>query len=145
VSGVIVQEKMGIFERILFRALRGNLYMNFSEIDEQIIDPATDEMVRKNVFCIFAHGRELVAKIRKICESLGATLYEVDQDSGKRRSDGMMVASRIEDLRQVLDNTRNARRIELAKYVRVLTRIELQSFPRCGAPYSSGKRRYIIQ
>jgi vacuolar-type H+-ATPase subunit I/STV1 len=62
------------------------------------------------------HGTQLVAKIRNICESLGATLYAVDEDSGKRR-DGMEVAGRIEDLNRVLDNTRNARRIELAKYV----------------------------
>lgn len=115
-----MQSKMCIFERILFRALRGNLYMNFSEIDEEIIDPGTDEAVRKNVFCIFAHGTQLVLKIKKICESLGATLYEVDEDSGKRRSDGLEVAGRIEDLSRVLDNTRNAKRIELAKYVHCL-------------------------
>jgi len=119
VAGVILRQRMGIFERILFRALRGNLYMNFAEIGESIIDPATDEPVKKNVFCIFAHGKELIAKIKKICESLGATLYPVDERSDKRRLDALEVISRIEDLKQVLDNTKNARRVELGRVAEV--------------------------
>ncbi|KAJ3061306.1 H(+)-transporting V0 sector ATPase subunit a, partial [Rhizoclosmatium hyalinum] len=75
VAGVVPRVRMGTFERILFRALRGNLFMNYAEIDEVIRDPVTDESVNKNVFIIFAHGKEIIAKIRKICESLGATLY----------------------------------------------------------------------
>lgn len=93
--------------------------MNYSEIVEEILDPDTEEPVKKNVFCIFAHGRELVAKIKKICESLGATLYPVDENSEKRRLDSMEVVGRIQDLQQVLNNTRNARRVELAKVAEV--------------------------
>ncbi|KAJ3092075.1 H(+)-transporting V0 sector ATPase subunit a [Quaeritorhiza haematococci] len=115
VAGVIPRARMGTFERILFRALRGNLYMNFAEIDEPITDPVTDEVVAKNVFIIFAHGKEILAKIRKICESLGATLYPVDQSATKRREDALEVIARIEDLKHVLDNTRNTRRVELSK------------------------------
>ncbi|KNC97988.1 uncharacterized protein SPPG_06975 [Spizellomyces punctatus DAOM BR117] len=115
VAGVIPRSRMGTFERILFRALRGNLYMNYAEIDEPIIDPATDEVVQKNVFIIFAHGKQLLAKIRKICESMGATVYPVDERPEKRREDAQEVLNRLEDLKHVLDNTRNARRIELAK------------------------------
>ncbi|KAI9343869.1 V-type ATPase, V0 complex, 116kDa subunit family [Zopfochytrium polystomum] len=115
VAGVVPRARMGTFERILFRALRGNLYMNYAEIDESIRDPITDELVQKNVFIIFAHGKELLAKIRKICESLGATLYPVDDNSEKRRQDAQEVHARIEDLRHVLDNTTYTRRSELIK------------------------------
>ncbi|KAJ3394821.1 H(+)-transporting V0 sector ATPase subunit a [Lobulomyces angularis] len=115
VAGVISRQRMGIFERILFRALRGNLYMNYAEISEAIIDPITDEPTSKNVFCIFAHGKELLAKIKKICESLGATIYPVDERGDKRRLDALDVISRIEDLKQVLDNTKGAKRVELLK------------------------------
>ncbi|KAJ3146206.1 H(+)-transporting V0 sector ATPase subunit a [Geranomyces variabilis] len=115
VAGVIPRSRMGTFERILFRALRGNLYMNYAEIDESIIDPLTDETVQKNVFVIFAHGQQLLAKIRKICESMGATVYPVDDSTEKRRSDAQEVLGRLEDLKHVLDSTRNQRRIELSK------------------------------
>ncbi|KAI9094946.1 V-type ATPase, V0 complex, 116kDa subunit family [Phlyctochytrium arcticum] len=115
VAGVIPRGRMSTFERILFRALRGNLYMNYAEIDEPIVDPVTDEVIQKNVFIIFAHGRQLLAKIRKICESMGATIYPVDERSDKRREDAVEVLNRLEDLKHVLDNTRGAKRTELIK------------------------------
>jgi V-type H+-transporting ATPase subunit a len=85
VSGVIPRERMGAFERILWRTLRGNLYMNQTEIPEPIINPENNEETSKNVFIIFAHGKEIIAKIRKISESLGADLYSVDENSELRR------------------------------------------------------------
>ncbi|KAJ3142638.1 H(+)-transporting V0 sector ATPase subunit a [Physocladia obscura] len=115
VAGVVPRARMATFERILFRALRGNLYMNSAEIDEIIRDPVTDESVNKNVFIIFAHGKEIIAKIKKICESLGATLYPVDGSYEKRKQDLIEVISRIDDIKHVLDNTTNTRRTELTK------------------------------
>ncbi|CAG8444314.1 4229_t:CDS:10 [Acaulospora colombiana] len=115
VAGVIPRTKMQTFERILWRALRGNLYLNYAEIDEPITDPSTDEVVEKNVFIIFAHGRELLNKIRKISESLGATLYPVDSNHESRREKLTEVMGKIEDLNSVLQNTKNARISELAK------------------------------
>ncbi|KAJ3067556.1 H(+)-transporting V0 sector ATPase subunit a [Podochytrium sp. JEL0797] len=115
VAGVVPRARMGTFERILFRALRGNLFMNHAEIDEVIRDPVTDESVNKNVFIIFAHGKEIIGKIRKICESLGATLYPVDGSYEKRRQDLTQVVARIDDLKHVLDSTTFTRRAELIK------------------------------
>ncbi|KAG9296066.1 hypothetical protein G9A89_011918 [Geosiphon pyriformis] len=115
VTGVIPRKKMQIFERILWRALRGNLYLNYAEIDEPITDPVTDEVLDKNVFIIFAHGRELLNKIKKISESLGATLYPVDANSEERRKKLMEITNSISDLNSVLQNTKNARRAELQK------------------------------
>jgi V-type H+-transporting ATPase subunit a len=115
VTGVIPRAKMQTFERILWRALRGNLYLNYAEIDEPIIDPITDEELEKNVFIIFAHGRELLNKIRKISESLDATLYPLDANSDKRRENLEEITARIDDLQSVLKNTDEARRAELQK------------------------------
>ncbi|KAK6091129.1 H(+)-transporting V0 sector ATPase subunit a, partial [Batrachochytrium dendrobatidis] len=115
VAGVIPRSKMTTFERILFRALRGNLFLNHAEINELITDPVTDEEVHKNVFIIFAHGKELINKIRKICESMGATIYPVDEHPEKRRENALEVISRIEDLKHVLDNTKAARHAELSR------------------------------
>jgi V-type H+-transporting ATPase subunit a len=87
--------------------------MNFAEIDEVVKDPNSDTSVKKNVFIIFAHGKELLAKLRKACESLGATIYPVDEKPEKRREDALEVVARLEDLKHVLDSTKNAQRSEL--------------------------------
>lgn len=54
---------MGTFERVLWRVLRGNLYMNFAPIEEpfeQASGKAAEEnKVHKNVFIIFARKSRL--------------------------------------------------------------------------------------
>lgn len=106
---------MATFERILWRALRGNLYLNHAEIDEPITDPTNISVkLQKNVFVIFAHGREILSKIRKISESLGATLYPVDNTLEARRDAALQVMSRLEDFQSVLDTTGSQRKHELS-------------------------------
>ena len=120
VSGVIPRERLAAFERILWRTLRGNLYMNQSEIPEAIINPENNEETRKNVFVIFAHGKEIIAKIRKISESLGADLYNVDENSDLRRDQIHEVNTRLSDLASVLRNTKNTLDAELTQIARSL-------------------------
>lgn len=120
VAGVIPRERIAAFERILWRTLRGNLYMNQSEIPEPIINPETNEEERKNVFVIFAHGKEIIAKIRKISESLGADLYSVDENSEMRRDQVNEVNSRLSDLKSVLKNTKQTLDAELTQIGRTL-------------------------
>jgi len=120
VAGVIPRERIAAFERILWRTLRGNLYMNQSEIPEPIINPETNEEVQKNVFVIFAHGKEIIAKIRKISESLGADLYSVDENSELRRDQVNEVNTRLGDLNSVLNNTKRTLDAELTQIGRNL-------------------------
>lgn len=120
VAGVIPRERIAAFERILWRTLRGNLYMNQSEIPEPIIDPSNNEETHKNVFVIFAHGKEVIAKIRKISESLGADLYSVDENSDLRRDQIHEVNTRLSDLASVLRNTETTLDAELTQIARSL-------------------------
>lgn len=120
VAGVIPRERMGAFERILWRTLRGNLYMNQSEIPDPIVDPEKNEEVHKNVFVIFAHGKEIIAKIRKISESLGASIYNVDENSELRRDQIHEVNTRLQDLSNVLGNTKRTLDAELNQIGRSL-------------------------
>ena len=52
-SGVISKEKFYLFERILFRVTRGNLFMKHAEIDETIRDPISCIDTVKVVFIVF--------------------------------------------------------------------------------------------
>ena len=45
ISGIINKDKLLKFERMLFRATRGNMLFNQTPSDEEIMDPSTSEMV----------------------------------------------------------------------------------------------------
>lgn len=120
VAGVIPRSRIAAFERILWRTLRGNLYMNQSEIPRPLIDPVNNEEIHKNVFVIFAHGKEILAKIRKISESMGADLYSVDDNSELRRDQIHEVNNRLGDLGNVLGNTKRTLDAELTQIARSL-------------------------
>lgn len=45
ISGIICKSKALRFERMLFRTTRGNMLFNQAPADDQIIDPASNEMV----------------------------------------------------------------------------------------------------
>lgn len=46
VSGIICQSNALRFERMLFRATRGNMFFNQAPAEEKVLDPISGEMVR---------------------------------------------------------------------------------------------------
>jgi len=109
VAGVILRERIPAFERMLWRACRGNVFLKQAEIDTPLEDPSTGDQVYKSVFIIFFQGDQLKTRVRKICEGFRATLYPCPEAPADRREMAMGVMTRIEDLNTVLGQTQDHR------------------------------------
>ncbi|XP_016500559.1 V-type proton ATPase subunit a1 isoform X1 [Nicotiana tabacum] len=103
ISGIICKSKVVQFERMLFRATRGNMLFNQAVADDEILDPSSNEMVEKVVFVVFFSGEQARTKILKICEAFGANCYPVPEDTTKRRQITQEVLSRLSELETTLD------------------------------------------
>eukprot|EP01094_Clydonella_sp_ATCC50884_P023611 TRINITY_DN570_c1_g1_i1.p1 TRINITY_DN570_c1_g1~~TRINITY_DN570_c1_g1_i1.p1 ORF type:complete len:834 (-),score=357.09 TRINITY_DN570_c1_g1_i1:154-2655(-) len=105
VTGVLLRDKLNTFTRVLWRALRGNLFLKHAEIDELIKDPNSGELVEKSVFIIFYKGRNSGNKITKLCEAFGANLYPCPDSAAQTEELGVQVRQRLADLRTVLERS----------------------------------------
>jgi len=110
ITGVIVRTKVSSFERVLWRATRGNMFMRQGDIDEAIKDPQTGDHIEKNVFIVFFQGDRLQAKIKKICESFGATIYPCPENHNERSQLLNQVSGRLQDLHVVLARSHEHRK-----------------------------------
>lgn len=54
---MIQRERLPAFERLLWRACRGNVFLRQSEITESLSDTTTGDTVNKTVFIIFFQGK----------------------------------------------------------------------------------------
>jgi len=105
IAGVIPTSKINGFERILFRATRGNIFLRSSEIPQAIVDPKTGEEVEKSVFAIFFSGDRSFQKIAKICDSFGANRYKAPESPDESSRMSEQVHSKLDEITDVLDNT----------------------------------------
>ncbi|CAL1355742.1 unnamed protein product [Linum trigynum] len=103
VSGLVPRDKAMAFERILFRATRGNVFLKQSVVENPVIDPGSGEQVEKNVFIVFYSGERAKTKILKICEAYGANRYPFTEDLGKQFQMITEVSGRLAELKTTID------------------------------------------
>ncbi|CAI5534727.1 unnamed protein product [Closterium sp. Naga37s-1] len=92
VTGLVPLSKVLTFERLLFRATRGNMFLKQEVVDEPVLDPATGEqvekvvfVVEKVVFVVFFSGERARTKIMRICEAFGANRYPFPEEPARQR------------------------------------------------------------
>ncbi|ESO84217.1 hypothetical protein LOTGIDRAFT_108161 [Lottia gigantea] len=110
IAGVIPREKVPPFERMLWFACRGNVFLRYEEIQQPLEDPHTGEAKHKAVFMIFFQGEQLKARVKKICEGFRAALYPCPESTQERQEMLRGVTTRLEDLKMVLNQTEDHRR-----------------------------------
>ncbi len=112
VVGTVQRRKYAAFERVLWRAMRGNVYMNKADLSGS---------AEKSVFVAFAHGASALGKIRKICLALGCRMYDdIDEDFDQRSTHLITVNAQIADITNILFNTRQARFAEISNITSAL-------------------------
>lgn len=123
VAGVILRERLPAFERMLWRACRGNVFLRQAEIEDPLEDPqAGSDEVYKSVFVIFFQGEQLKSRVKKICEGFRATLYPCPDQAADRKEMAVGVMQRLEDLNTVLGQTNDHRHrvlVAAAKNIKV--------------------------
>lgn len=102
VAGLIPQEKLNGFERLLFRATRGNMFLRQASVGS-VKDPATGEQQEKHVFVVFYAGERARTKILKICEAFGANRYPFPEDPSRQRQMHGEVTARLRELHTTIE------------------------------------------
>lgn len=109
VTGVVNQDKVAGFERMLWRASRGNVFFRTVPIEDELEDPMNGAKLSKSVFIAFYQGDQLKSRVKKICEGYHASIYPCPEGEAQRKETAIGVAARIEDLNTVLLQTKDHR------------------------------------
>ena len=115
VAGVIPPERMPAFEKMLWRACRGNVFLRQSSIEDPIKDPLLGgDAIRKSVFLIFFQGDQLKSRVKKICEGFRCTLYPCPEQAEERQKLLTGVMQQLQDLNTVIGRTNDHRLLVLS-------------------------------
>ncbi|XP_027356979.1 V-type proton ATPase subunit a3-like [Abrus precatorius] len=103
ISGLVPREKSIPFERIIFRATRGNVFLKQAVVEHPVLDPLSGEKVHKNVFVVFYSGERVKNKILKICDAFGTNRYPFSDELSKQFQMITEVSGRLSELRTTID------------------------------------------
>uniref|UniRef100_A0A7S1Z1A5 V-type proton ATPase subunit a n=1 Tax=Trieres chinensis TaxID=1514140 RepID=A0A7S1Z1A5_TRICV len=111
ITGVVSTEEKVRFERMIFRATRGNCYVRFAPIKQPITDPETGNLVEKCVFIVFYKSLSIETKLKNICDAFGAHRYSLPDMDDAPAVDRMLTenAQELVDSRTVLLKNQDTR------------------------------------
>jgi len=111
ITGVVSTEEKNRFERMIFRATRGNCFVRFAPIKQPITDPETGELVEKSVFIVFYKSASIENKLKKICDAFMAHRYSLPDMDDSPAIDRMLTenAQELVDSRTVLLKNQDTR------------------------------------
>lgn len=114
IAGSINRDKYILLEQILWRTLRGNLFITHIPLPNTYFNEKTKKEELKDAFIVFTHGDRLLSKSKRIVESLDGSVYQVDSDHEIAQQNLDSLNIRIADLEEVIKNTNTALNVELS-------------------------------
>ncbi|XP_062377202.1 V-type proton ATPase 116 kDa subunit a 3 [Sardina pilchardus] len=105
VAGVVHPWKVPSFERLLWRACRGYIIVDFWEMDERLEISDTGETVQWTVFLISYWGDQIGQKVKKICDCFHTHTFAYPESTAEREEILHGLQGRILDIRTVLSQT----------------------------------------
>lgn len=104
VAGVLNTDKIRSFERVLWRALHGNLVMHHATLPEEVPDTKSKDfkLVEKSAFIIFFTSQRGEEKILRMCDAFEANRYNCPESHVARQQRISDLELRREDLNRVL-------------------------------------------
>ncbi|XP_067106693.1 V-type proton ATPase 116 kDa subunit a 3 [Osmerus mordax] len=120
VAGVVHPWKVPAFERLLWRACRGYIIVDFREMEERLEQPETGEMVQWTVFLISYWGEQIGQKVKKICDCFHTHTFVYPEGTAERGQILNGLQSRIVDIGLVLTQTEQYMQQLLARCVAAL-------------------------
>lgn len=111
ITGVVSTEEKIRFERMIFRATRGNCYIRFAPIKQPITDPESGMLIEKSVFIIFYKSESIESKLKRICDAFSAHRYSLPDMDDAGSVDKMLTenAQELVDSRTVLLKNQDTR------------------------------------
>ncbi|XP_030223769.1 T cell immune regulator 1, ATPase H+ transporting V0 subunit a3b isoform X2 [Gadus morhua] len=105
VAGVVHPWKVPSFERLLWRACRGYIIVDFREMEGKLEHPDTGEMVQWTVFLISYWGEQIGQKVKKICDCFRTQTFAYPESTSEREDILRGLQGSINDIKVVLTQT----------------------------------------
>ncbi|KAA6389924.1 MAG: putative V-type proton ATPase 116 kDa subunit a [Streblomastix strix] len=103
-AGFTSQAKLDSFHRMLYVALRGNVFFEMQQIDQAIQDPIIKIDEHKSVFLVFFSGEQARSRILRLCSSFNANVYPYPETPDEHRKN----LEEIEQRLQTIDTVQSA-------------------------------------
>lgn len=102
VAGTIPMDKLGSFEKLLFRATRGNMFLKSVPVGP-VDDPVTGDRQEKAVYIVFFAGDRAKVKIIKICDAFSANRYPFPEAISSQHQMSSEVTVKLKELHTTID------------------------------------------
>uniref|UniRef100_A0AAY4C223 V-type proton ATPase subunit a n=1 Tax=Denticeps clupeoides TaxID=299321 RepID=A0AAY4C223_9TELE len=105
VAGVVHPWKVPAFERLLWRACRGYIIVDFRDMEEKLELPETVRRRCVVIFLISYWGDQIGQKVKKICDCFHTQTFAYPEGVAERGEILSGLQGRIEDIRSVMSET----------------------------------------
>lgn len=108
IAGTILKEEQERFNRLIFRATRGNAIACFREFTKPITDYFGKESMKSVYIIVFQEGEFIRDRINKICDSFMGSRYEIPTEGFTDKLHEL--EKKIRDAKKIFTNTKDETR-----------------------------------